>query len=95
MAESDVIDLARRLTAQVGWARKYRQCWLLLRHYSEEALQLLDETDKPDRAATDFLNSMRETAVTKIAKLDVWLDKKTAEQNWVMQEIDPDVAINR
>jgi len=95
MTEGELIDLARRLTAQIGWVRKYRQNWLLLRHYSEEALQMLDETDKPDRAASDFLNSLREMAVMKVAKLDIWLTTKEAEQNRVMMEVDPDVAINR
>jgi len=56
---------------------------------------MLDETDKPDRAAIDFLNSMREMAVTKVAKLDAWLTTKEAEQNRIMMEVDPDVAVNR
>jgi len=95
MTESDLIDLAARMTAQISWVRKYRQCWLLMRHYSEQALQMLDETDKPDRSAIDFLNSMREMAVTKVAKLDAWLATKEAEQNRIMMEVDPDVAVNR
>lgn len=95
MTEGEMIEMAARLTAQVSWVRKYRQNWLLMRHYSEEAVQMLDETDKPDRAATDFLNSVREMAVTKVAKLDVWLTQKEAEQNRLMMEVDPDVAINR
>jgi len=95
MNEGEMIEAASRLTAKISWARKYRQNWLLLRHYSEEALQLLDETDKPDRAASDFLNSMRELAFTKVAKLDIWLKAKESEQNKLMEGIDPDVAINR
>jgi len=95
LTESELIDLAARVTAQISWVRKYRQCWLLMRHYSEEALQMLDETDKPDRSAIDFLNSMREMAVTKVAKLDGWLTTKEAEQNRIMMEVDPDVAVNR
>jgi len=95
MNEGEMIEAASRLTAKISWARKYRQNWLLLRHYSEEALLMLNETDKPDRAAADFLNSMRELAATKVAKLDIWLKTKESEQNRLMEGIDPDVAINR
>jgi len=95
MNEGELMRRASQLTANIAWARKYRQQWLLLRHYSEEALQMLDETERPDRSATDFLNSLREMSVTKVAKLDSWLTTKEAEQNRIMQEVDPDVAVNR
>lgn len=95
MNENELIRRASQLTADISWVRKYRQNWLLLRHYSEEALQMLDETARPDRAAIDFLNSLRDMAVTKIGKLDTWLADKEREQNIIMQEVDPDVAFNR
>jgi len=95
MTESELIERASALTAQVGWAKKYRQQWLMIAVASYNAQMLLSETAKPDRGAYDFLESTRNTALTKCDKLQVWINKNEADQNRLMQEVDPDVAVNR
>jgi len=95
MTEGELIDRVSKLTAQVSWAKKYRQQWLMIAIATYNAQLLLSETDKPDRGAYDFLEATRNTALTKCDKLQVWIDKNEADQNRLMQEVDPDVAINR
>jgi len=95
MTESSLLERASQLTAQVGWAKKYRQQWLMIAVSAYNAQMLLSETEKPDRGAYDFLESTRNMALTKCDKLQVWIDKNEADQNRLMQEVDPDVSINR
>jgi len=88
-------DAAAELTSHVTWGRKYRQCWLLIQLNSETALNLLDEAGKQDLTAYQLLQSYNATAAEKTIKLAKWLEAKEASLNKLMQEVDPDVAVNR
>lgn len=95
MNDQSLLARASLLTAQVSWVKAYRQQWLMIAIATEKAVSLLGETDKPDMAAKDFLDSAKSMAIDKCAKLEKWLERKQAEQNRMMEEVDPDVAINR
>lgn len=95
MQERVLLDEAAELTAQVGWGRKYRQCWLLIQLNSETAIGLLEEAGKADIAAYDLLRNTNAVASEKTIKLAKWLESKEAALNKLMEEVDPDVAVNR
>lgn len=95
MSDGSLLARAAELTARLSWVRKYRQQWLMIAVATYNAQLLLEETAKPDRAASDFLESTKNVALDKCDKLDKWIEKHEREQNIMMQEVDPDVAINR
>jgi len=93
--DAKLLAEVNELTRQVSWVRDYHRCWLMMRANSEAAERLLEETDKSDVASVTFLKSVQKLCATKCSELEQWLKMAENLQNRRMQEVDPDVAINR
>jgi len=93
--DQSLLARASALTQRVSWAKKYRQQWLMISVSAYNAQLMLRDTEKPDTAAGDFLESVKSFALNKCDKLERWIEKHDADLNRLMQEVDPDVATNR
>lgn len=82
---------AAELTQRITWVKDYRQKWLLIRLYCQQALELQERQKRGDREAHDQLVSMEMTAQIKVDKLGAWLLEHEPQLSILMKEIDPDV----
>jgi len=90
MTEGEFVGQVAEITAKVTWMSTYRQKWLLIRHYCEEALDIQAEQKRFDRSAYDLLHAMVEASKVKVAKIDTVLPGLEAELKAAMKEVDPD-----